>query len=66
MNWRIEYDNETGPDDGGYWETWTVTNGDMRLSTDREEDAEWLLSVLISHPQPPAAMPQTDAPQATN
>lgn len=26
--WRMEYDNDTGPTDGGFCEWWDVTDGD--------------------------------------
>lgn len=42
MNWRIEYDNDTGPDDEGFWETWTVTDGTMSFKTSNENEAKWL------------------------
>lgn len=48
-NWRIEYDNDTGPDDGGYREWWTVTNDEKSFKCDSIEDAEWLLSILANY-----------------
>lgn len=26
--WKIEYDNDTGSNDEGFWEWWSVTNGE--------------------------------------
>ena len=44
--WTIEYDNDTGPDDGGFWQWWTVTNGEKSFKSDDEDDAKWLAGVL--------------------
>lgn len=46
MNWRIEYENDVGPDDGGFWEWWTVTDGEKSFKCDKEEDAKWLCDLL--------------------
>lgn len=50
--WRIEYDNDTGPNDDGFWELWTVVDshdGGMAFKCATEEAAKWLASVLNSH-----------------
>ena len=47
-NWRIYYDNDTGPDDESYWEWWTVTNDEKSFKCDSQEDAEWLLSIIAN------------------
>lgn len=44
--WKIEYDNDTGPDDEGFWEWWTVTDGEKSFKCDVEADAKWLLNLL--------------------
>lgn len=44
--WTIEYDNDTGPNDGGFWEWWTVTNGEKSFKSDDKGDAKWLAEVL--------------------
>lgn len=36
MKWRIEYDNDTGPSDEGFWEWWTVTDGTRSFKCDTE------------------------------
>lgn len=46
--WKIEYDNDTGPDDGGFWEWWSVTNGVKAFKCESEEDAQILLVLLQS------------------
>ena len=51
--WRIEYDNDTGPNDGGFWEWWTVTNGHTSFRADTAEDAETLRALLAAHWPPP-------------
>lgn len=48
--WRIDYDNDTGPNDEGFWETWTVSNGERSFECRSQEDAEWLLSLLTTTP----------------
>lgn len=44
--WRIEYDNDTGPDDGYFHQWWTVTNGEVSFKCDAEKDAKLLLAHL--------------------
>ncbi len=44
--WKIEYDNDVGPNDEGFWEWWTVSNGERTFKTDSEEDAQWLSDLL--------------------
>ena len=44
--WEIEYDNDTGPDDEGFGEWWTVSREDRSFKTDTEEDAKWLCDLL--------------------
>jgi hypothetical protein len=46
MKWTIEYDNDTGPNDGGFWEWWTVSDGAHSFKCDSEEDAKWLCDLL--------------------
>lgn len=46
MNWKIEYYNDTGPDDGGFWEWWAVSNGTRSFKCDDEADAKWLAELL--------------------
>jgi hypothetical protein len=44
----IEYDNDTGPDDGGFWEWWSVfDNGRCVAKCDTEEDAKRVLLALL-------------------
>lgn len=44
--WKIEYDNGTGPNDEGFWEWWTVTDGESSFQSRNEEDATWLCEIL--------------------
>lgn len=44
--WRIDYDNDTGPFDEGYWEWWTVTNDKRSFKCDNEDHAKWLFDIL--------------------
>jgi hypothetical protein len=56
--WRIDYDNDTGNNDGGFWEWWTLTDGVRSFKCDSEADAQWLHAAL-SHPaQPAPSQPQ--------
>jgi len=48
MNWKIEYDNDTGPDDESFWEKWAVTDGVKIFECTKEEDAKWLCDLLIT------------------
>lgn len=45
MKWNIEYDNDTGKG-GGFWEWWTVSDGERSYKCDSEEDAKWLCELL--------------------
>lgn len=44
--WKVEYSNDVGPNDEGFWEWWEVTNGQVTFKADAEKDAEWLCAVL--------------------
>jgi hypothetical protein len=46
MKWTIEYDNDTGPGDEGFWEWWTVSDVARSFKCDSEEDAKWLCELL--------------------
>lgn len=64
--WTIEYDNDTGPNDEGFWEWWTVTDGKRRFDCDDQYAAIWLATrlngldaetttdngILVDQPQP--------------
>jgi len=45
--WEIVYDNDTGPSDEGFWEWWSVTDGEKAFKCCSEADAEWLLSIIL-------------------
>jgi hypothetical protein len=49
--WKIEYDNDTGSDDGGFWPRWTVTDGVKVFRCDSFESARWLFTVLQRIPE---------------
>ena len=44
--WRIEYDNDTGPRDEGFWEWWEVTNDEKCFKCTNQKDAKWLRDLL--------------------
>lgn len=46
MEWKIEYENDTGNNDESYYEWWNVTNGDKYFRCKTEEDANFLLAQL--------------------
>lgn len=54
--WKVEYNNDTGFNDEGFEEWWTVTNGNVGYRCDSENDAVQLLSVLsVTQPTAPVA-----------
>lgn len=58
MIWKIEYDNDTGPNDESFSEWWCVTDGVRSFKADSKEDANFLLSLLnASPPQQEQAAP---------
>ena len=46
MKWNVYYDNDTGPNDEGFLEWWTVTDGDRSFKAGTKKDAEWLCHSL--------------------
>lgn len=46
MKWTIEYGNETGPNDEGFWEWWNVIDGDRVFKCYTENQAQWLADKL--------------------
>ena len=44
--WRIEYNNDVGPSDEGFWQWWEVTDGHKTFKSSSEEDAQWLCALL--------------------
>ena len=44
--WWVDYQNDTGPNDGGFYEWWEVTDGARTFKCDSEEDARCLAVVL--------------------
>lgn len=46
MTWRIEYDNDTGPNDEYLLEWWEVTNGKMWFRCYNDDAAQWLCATL--------------------
>ena len=49
MNWTIEYENDVGPNDEGFWCWWNVTDGTRTFEANTEEDAKWLCDLLNTH-----------------
>jgi hypothetical protein len=48
QKWRVDYGNDVGPDDEGFWEWWIVTDGEKEFNCDDQSDAEWLQKQLNS------------------
>lgn len=46
IEWVVEYDNDTGPDDEGFSEWWEVSNGAMSFKAYTKYSAEWLCKTL--------------------
>lgn len=44
--WKIEYDNDVGPNDEGFWEWWDVSDGETTFRANSENQAEWLADAL--------------------
>jgi hypothetical protein len=44
--WKIEYNNDVGPEDETFWEWWEITNGEIVFETLKEKDAQWLCKIL--------------------
>lgn len=58
--WTIESENDTGLSDEGYWQWWTVSDGEKSYKCESSEaDATWLCNLLNSEPSEHAA--QADA-----
>jgi hypothetical protein len=55
MAWSIEYDNDTGASDDGFYEWWMVTNGVFDYKCDNLEAAEYLQKVLNAQDEKPFA-----------
>lgn len=49
MRWKVEYDNDTGPNDEGFCEWWIVTNGDLSFKCSDDISANWLRDVLNAY-----------------
>ena len=58
VNFRVEYNNDTGPNDEGFFEYWLVTNDELSFRVDSsQQDADWLAGVLNTQ-QTAAAVPE--------
>jgi hypothetical protein len=44
--WRVDYNNDTGPNNESFWEWWEVTDGARIFKCDDENDAQWLCDLL--------------------
>lgn len=44
--WRVDYQNDTGPNDGGFYEWFEVTDGARTFRCDSEEAAYYLCDLL--------------------
>jgi hypothetical protein len=48
--WKVDYDNDTGPNDDYLVEWWTVSNGAHSFRAGSESDAVWLAALLNNLP----------------
>jgi hypothetical protein len=46
MAWKVEYNNDVGPNDEGFWEWYEVTDGNRTFKSNSGEDANWLCDEL--------------------
>lgn len=46
MNWKIEYENDTGLNDDNYSQWYNITNGIKTYISYNEKNAEWLCKTL--------------------
>lgn len=46
MKWKVNYENDVGPYDEGFWEWWTVSNDEKSFKCDSKDDADWLCTTL--------------------
>ena len=46
MKWKVDYDNDVGPNDESFWEWWEVTDGTRTFKCDKSEDADFLCDLL--------------------
>jgi len=44
--WTVEYDNDTGIGDEGFYQWWEITDGDKTFTCNDGKDAEWLCYIL--------------------
>lgn len=44
--WAVEYHNDVGPGDDGFWEWWAVTDQIRSYRAETELDAKWLCDRL--------------------
>lgn len=44
--WTIEYCNDVGPRDEGFWEWWEISDGERTFKANDETDANWLCETL--------------------
>ncbi|MFT5724157.1 MAG: hypothetical protein ACI9JN_001274 [Bacteroidia bacterium] len=51
QKWRVDYDNDTGPGDEGFWEWWEITDGKTLYTSRNEEAAKELCEILNNQKQ---------------
>lgn len=44
--WTVEYNNDVGPDDDGFWEWWEVTDGKFIYKANKEFEARELADAM--------------------
>jgi len=57
MKWSVQYDNDVGPDDDGFWEWWNVSDGHKSFRSKNREDAKWLCNILNALPDTENSVP---------
>jgi hypothetical protein len=48
MKWKIDYHNDVGASDEGFWQWWTVNDGCKFFECANQSDAQWLCDLLNS------------------
>lgn len=46
IKWKVEWANDTGPNDESYWEWWIITDGEKAFKAESDQEAYWLRDLL--------------------
>lgn len=44
--WTVTYNNDTGPNDEGYFEWWDISDGNVTFQANDQHSAQWLCDQL--------------------